>query len=419
MPASRQAPRRRAVWYAERMRVWATLGAAALSGLVLLASCREPTEVTLELTTDLPCAALGDTSIYVGTAQELAGPLSGLTAAAVTHGCIDAQAGRIGSIVVLPSRGDDERFSLRVVTGRSGATCTADLRSGCIEVRRSLGFVPHTPLRLPLELSKTCENVVCDNASDTCLAGKCVPSAVDCSNGCSSPPTDAGLVDATPLLDVISSDVLSNDALVDAPNPFESGLPDASTNCAPPAPDAGVPTFTWHFDEGAGTLTSEANKLLPDAVLPSGATFVPGAGSGCKTAISPGGTTISLGTSALLASASFSVDLWFKTTKATVPLLTLQEYNSQAPAWTLTLMNGAVTATLCATGCVSVQIAAGVNDGAWHRAGLTRKSGGTVALFVDGTVASLSNPPFKAAANGQLLVLFSGAVDELRFSILP
>ena len=186
------------------MRVWVAAGATTLVLIVTLGSCREPTELTLELTTDLSCAELGDTTIYVGSAEELARPLSSLTAAAVTHGCMASRDGRIGSIVVLPSGSDDERFSIRVVAGRSGSNCTADLRSGCIEARRSLGFVPHTPLYLPLALSKTCENVICVNASDTCIDGVCVNSVSNCETGSCVPPLfDAGLLDRTPLLDVI------------------------------------------------------------------------------------------------------------------------------------------------------------------------------------------------------------------------
>ena len=186
------------------MRVWVAAGATTLVLIVLLASCREPTELTLELSTDLSCAELGDTSVYVGTAAELARPLTELTAAAVTHGCMGGKEGRIGSIVVLPSGSDDERFSVRVVTGRAGANCATDLRSGCIEARRSLGFVPHTPLFLPLSLSKTCENVLCENASDTCVDGRCVSSVSNCdTGGCTPPILDAGFGDVMPFADVI------------------------------------------------------------------------------------------------------------------------------------------------------------------------------------------------------------------------
>lgn len=210
------------------MRVWVTGSVTALFLVVLLASCREPTELTLELTTDLPCSngpdSLGDTSIYVGTAAELAGPLSALTPAAVARGCRGT--GRIGNIVVLPSGSDDDRISIRVVAGRQSASCTADLRSGCIEARRSLGFVPHTPLLLPIALNKTCENRVCDNASDTCVEGACVPSAVNCSGGCTPPGLDSGLVDATPLVDVT--------------NPKDTGISDVWWSTDTSFPDASL-----------------------------------------------------------------------------------------------------------------------------------------------------------------------------------
>ena len=398
------------------MRVWATAGATTLFVGVLLASCREPTEVTLELTTDLPCAALGDTSIYVGTAQELAGPLSGLTAAAVTHGCLDGKEGRIGSIVVLPSGGDDDRFSLRVVAGRNNAKCTSDLRSGCIEARRSLGFVPHTPLFLPLELSKTCENVVCDSATDTCVAGKCVPSAVDCSKGCTTPGIDAGLLDATSLLDVDTKDVLPKiDTGLDAPTLLDGGPPDANLSCLAPAPDAGVSKYTWHFDEGVGTVTSEANKLLPDATLPNGVIFVPGAGLGCKTALSPGGIDVTLGSSVTLAAPAFRVDFWIQTTKANTSILTLQDLNSQAKAWGVGILNGSLFGAVCSNLCVTLPNPTLVNDGVWHSVTFARTNGGTAALSVDGAAPVVAALSLKPATTGQLLLSFSGAVDELHF----
>ena len=317
--------------------------------------------------------------------------------------------------MVLPSGSDDERISLRVVAGRNTADCTANLQSGCIEARRSLGFVPHTPLFLPLELAKSCENVVCDNASDTCSAGQCVPSNIVCSGGCSSPGTDAGLLDVTTLKDVISAkDVISvfDAVLDDAPILLDGAIP----LCLPPAPDAGVSTYTWHFDEGVGLTTSEANKALPDASLAGGATFVPGAGLGCKTALSPGGTNVSLGSSAPLAAASFRVDLWIQTTKANAPILTLKDFNSTTQAWGLSVLNGSVSATFCSSGCTILNSTGLVNDGAWHSVTLVRASGGTVGLSVDGNTPVSTSPAFKPATLGQLVVSFSGAVDELHFT---
>ena len=212
------------------MRVWVTAGTTALFLVILLASCREPTELTLDLTTDLSCSGsdpLGETSIYVGTAEALARPIGELTPAAVTQGCMGGREGRIGSIVILPSGSDDDRISIRVVAGRKSASCAANLQSGCIEARRSLGFVPHTSLFLPVVLTKSCENVVCDNATDTCADGRCVSGVTDCSAGrCTPPSPDAGSFDAPALVDVI---ILKDTSVPETGVIKDSGLVESGT----------------------------------------------------------------------------------------------------------------------------------------------------------------------------------------------
>lgn len=409
------------------MRVYAVGSAVAVGvALVLLASCREPTQVTLELSTDLSCSSadpdpLDETSIYVGTPQEMAGPLSGLSPAAVTHGCMAGKDGRIGSIVVVPSGSDDERFALRVVAGRRSSDCTNDLLSGCIEARRTLGFVPHTPLFLPLALNETCENVVCPSAGDTCVDGACVPSDIVCSGDCTTPNLDAGLRDVAAIVDaIVPKDAISvlDVGLEDAITPLDAS---PVQTCNPSSwADGGAPTYTWHFDEATGTTTSEANKLLPDATL-GGATFVPGSTLACKTALSDSGVTIGLGTSSLLASAAFRVEFFFQTTKPNTTILTLQDVSTQAKAWGLGVVGGNVTAAFCsgANNCANVVDSATVSDAAWHRVTLTRTAGGVVGLSVDGDVPTTASPSLKPATNGLLFLSFGGTMDELHFTASP
>lgn len=392
------------------MRYWVTGGVTALGVLVLLASCRDPTEFTLELSTDLPCAELGDTSIYVGTAQQLAGPIGSLTPSAVTRGCKDGK-GRIGSIVVVPSGSEDERVSIRVVAGRTNASCAADLHSGCIEARRSLGFVPHTPLYVPIELARSCENVVCDNASDTCVSGQCVPSAIECNGACPTPGIDAGAVDATYKDVLVSKDVISiSDAIGLDDSPIT--VLDAAALCTPPVPDAGVSTYTWHFD---GSM-KEAGGLLPAANLPGGASFVPGP-VGCGSALSPGGNGISLGASAQLAAAFFRVDLYVRTTTSTGPILSVQDAVTTTMLWGLTVQNGMASAVICASSCILFPSQIAINDGVlWHRLSFSRVSGGQLTLVVDGKSAS-TNLAFNATStNAALIVPLVGALDELHFT---
>jgi hypothetical protein len=85
----------------------------------------------------------------------------------------------------LPSGPLDDTVSLRVVlgVGRSADDCVArdggaaDY-NGCIVARRTLRYLPHTPLTLPIVLRKACEGKACPG--QTCVQGQCVdPTIVD------------------------------------------------------------------------------------------------------------------------------------------------------------------------------------------------------------------------------------------------
>ena len=389
-----------------------------LGVLVLLASCRDPTELTLELSTDLPCAELGDTSIYVGTAQELAGPLTSLTPSAVTQGCKDGK-GRIGSIVVVPSGSDDDRVSIRVVAGRTGAKCADDLRSGCIEARRNLGFVPHTPLYLPIPLTKSCENVVCDSASDTCVSGQCVPSTIVCSGECTTPGIDGGSVDAHPLADVLIgkdvisvSDVLTLDEVI---FPQDSASLDGNGKCLPVAVlDAGAATYAWHFDEGSGTTTNEAT--FGSLALPVGASFVQGPGA-CQSALALTTNPFVAGASQPLGTGSPRVGFWMKTSSANGAILSTQDTASKAALWSLFVEAGNLGANLCGPQqCNPLSTTKSVADGAWHSIGFAHTApGSATVLLVDGVVAAQNTILLNTSSNATLTVGLTGAIDELRF----
>ncbi|HEX7601785.1 MAG TPA: LamG-like jellyroll fold domain-containing protein, partial [Polyangiaceae bacterium] len=358
------------------------------------------------------------TAIYVGTAEELARPLGALTPSAVTRGCKDGK-GRIGSIVLVPSGSDDEHVSIRVVASHNSANCAADLHSGCIEARRSLGFVPHTPLYLPVQLAKSCENVVCDNASDTCVSGQCVPSAIECNGACPTPGIDGGPIDATfkdvlGVKDVISvSDVLTLD---DSPIvPLDSSSLDATSKCLPVAVlDAGVPTYFWHFNEGSGTTTFEAT--FGTLALPAGASFVPGP-SNCLSALALMTNPFVAGTSAALGSPSPRVGFWMKTTGANGAILSTFDIAGQKTLWALFVQAGNLAANVCgANGCVALNTLTAVADGAWHSIAFAHNQfGSSTVLLVDGIVAGTNTILLNTSTNASLTVGINGAIDELRF----
>lgn len=167
---------------------------APLFALILLAvaafvpSCLEPTQVQLELTTDVPCDEVGGVAITVGTP----GALESKPPAAVSLVCRDD--GTLGTLVVVPSGERDAELAVRVVAGRNleveqceppeyGPKGTPD--TGCIVARRTLRFLPHEPLVLPIVMRAVCVGEPCDPAQ-TCVLGTCVEAAVDPSL-CASP----------------------------------------------------------------------------------------------------------------------------------------------------------------------------------------------------------------------------------------
>lgn len=161
----------------------AGLPAAAVT---LAGACRSPTQVTLILKTDIPCAVLHGTSITVGSGRDVETRDPATTTSACSNG-------EIGSVVLVPTTGADDRFSVKVVAGKgmSVDACAAPGYGppppsdvGCVVARRSLGFIPQAPLTLPIDLRAECVGVPCA-VDETCVQGACVSSKVD-PDGCTS-----------------------------------------------------------------------------------------------------------------------------------------------------------------------------------------------------------------------------------------
>ena len=158
------------------------LGLAA-GALAAQLGCQPPTEITLELSTDIACpGSFQGVTVTVASRDAVETNAAG----AVTTQC-DSVTGRIGSIVVVPSGSRDDEVAIKVVAGRdmSPEDCTADNgygadapgAKGCAVARRILRFVPHTPLELPIELRDVCVGVKCA-PQDTCVNGICVSAEV-------------------------------------------------------------------------------------------------------------------------------------------------------------------------------------------------------------------------------------------------
>jgi hypothetical protein len=210
----------------------AIVGVAHLSG-----ACRNPTEIQLDIWTNVPCT---DSTQWHGIAVYTGDPGLDLEdkAPAMTSPTCDS-AGHVGTLVVTPSGADNEQVGIRVVAGlaREPEDCGANGYAGCIVARRTLNYVPHetTPLRIDLDslcigqgcdLLHTCVNGACDDArltspqedSAVAMTVRCGDNSVQCSTTgnvcCLHMDTDAGTltgscvdpVDCPPEDDVLRCD---------------------------------------------------------------------------------------------------------------------------------------------------------------------------------------------------------------------
>gem|GEM_PF-1655171 len=155
---------------------------------VFSTGCQEPTQVTVDISTDALCADLQETHVVVGSLQEL----RGAPPSATTGNC--ESGGRIGDIVLIPQDKKDDALAFEIVAGvnRETASCADNDYEGCIVARRALRFIPRRPLELPVELELECLDVPCE-ATQTCRRGKCVSATLEEPLACSDP---AGCDDA-------------------------------------------------------------------------------------------------------------------------------------------------------------------------------------------------------------------------------
>lgn len=146
------------------------------SALATSGGCQEPTQITLEISTDASCAEV------VGTTISSQGSGQSERKLASTEHC---EGGRVGSLVLVPSeRGGPVTVSVVQGVNKSPDDCVKDGDAGgCIVARRVVSFVEHSSLRLPVNLEASCLGVAC-SPTDTCQAGVCVPLACAGSQTC-------------------------------------------------------------------------------------------------------------------------------------------------------------------------------------------------------------------------------------------
>ncbi len=145
------------------------VGCLALLAAVQAAGCRSPTQVSVEVTTDVSCAGFHGASVTVGLG-------------AIEEGAPVASSTRCdgGTVVVVPSGSKSDEVAIKVVTGVSIPTseCKFPKYQGCIVARRALHFLPHEPLTVRVQLSIDCQDNPCD-PTKTCVPKRgCVPATI-------------------------------------------------------------------------------------------------------------------------------------------------------------------------------------------------------------------------------------------------
>jgi alpha-tubulin suppressor-like RCC1 family protein len=166
------------------------LAALCLAPLIAALSCKEPTQATVLVRTNVPYRT--NVSMALWSSATASFPEGSTPQVTSAEPWLDD--GTLGDVVITPRSNQSEPLSLRVVLGigRDPAGCTDASPKGCIVARRKLAFVPRSRLRVPIVLHLACEGVVCD-ANSTCnYLGRCVSAAVDpstCSSaeGCALP----------------------------------------------------------------------------------------------------------------------------------------------------------------------------------------------------------------------------------------
>ncbi len=175
-------------------------------------ACYRPTEVVVQITTDHACdadprdgGAAGArilTAIKVGAVTAGDDPVTELPQCTTRPN----MASDIGSLVIVPSGARDARVNIQVLMTTTGAPtkeCTAPVVPfHCIVARRSVAFIEHESLRIPVRLYDACRGVTCAGETTCGKTGAC-ESAVVNDKGCTGeatgcekendePPADAG-----------------------------------------------------------------------------------------------------------------------------------------------------------------------------------------------------------------------------------
>lgn len=207
---------------------------AVVCSCVLLC-CREPTQITARITTDVACSDNGGAAVAVG----LIGSLGDKPPSATVDPCLQEPGRELGDIVLIPSAGKDDEVAIQVVMGFTAPVeeCLGgQFDTRCIVARRALRYIPHTELVVPIVMRAVCAGVEC-LPNETCVKGQCYSASIEpeqCrGDGCEEDKIVAAAAeDVTPV--------------VREPDVSGGGAPSGEV----PAPEAGAPSSAGGSDSG-------------------------------------------------------------------------------------------------------------------------------------------------------------------------
>ncbi len=191
-----------------RRRSWYARGSVALFGGGLVFACWKPTDVQIDILTDLGCGSL-HAGIYVRPQLD-----PNAAAEAESDVCVP-RAGNdtsLGTLALVPNGDRDEPVVVFVVlTTNTKATrlsdCIVDpddkskvLPPTCIVARRKFKFLRHASRPLPIRLDSRCAGKRCF-FDETCIDGECQSSDVDSPSFQQSTRSEDASVDTSTSLD--------------------------------------------------------------------------------------------------------------------------------------------------------------------------------------------------------------------------
>jgi hypothetical protein len=221
------------------MRQRLAIAVSSIAIAALVASCRSPTQVTIEITTDVPCSNLRGTSITVGRLADL----ESKPPATATQQCDN---GRIGALVIVPSGANDDEVAVRVVSAETmdpDGCVSNHYPKGCIVARRALRFIPHSDLNVGILMANACSGLSCPS-DQTCIEGTCRSAIIPDPSACEVEQCNEG---------VLVPGGIAKDAGTDAT------LRDVAIDTTPP-PDTLVDA------QGAGCVVWDGGKCSPQVI---------------------------------------------------------------------------------------------------------------------------------------------------------